>query len=142
CLECRLSPGRGSGTRRRRRHRVARRSCGFAARAPQDGPSRPGDSRAYGFHERIIMSQYFPVALSIERRRCLVVGAGTVAERKVEALLDAGAVVVVVAPAVSQAIEALGRVRAIELRVRLYDTADLEGAFLVVAATDDRAVNA
>ena len=88
------------------------------------------------------MTAYLPVGLNLHRRRCLVVGGGTVAQRKVDALLDAAAEVVVVAPRVSGEIEALGLLRALEIRPRAYQPDDLDGAFLVVAATDDRAANA
>ena len=88
------------------------------------------------------MSQYLPVALSIQGRRCLVVGGGAVAERKVLALLDAGAHVLVVAPRLSTEMEALGLVHAVEIRRRAYESLDLDGVSLVIAATDDREVNA
>ncbi len=88
------------------------------------------------------MTHYFPVALSLEGRRCLVVGGGAVAERKVAALVDAGADVIVIAPHISAAIEALGLLHSIELRRREYRPADLTDIFLAVAATDDRDVNA
>jgi len=88
------------------------------------------------------MTHYFPVALNIEGRRCLVVGGGAVAERKIDALLDAGAQVVVVAPTVSAEIAALALLHALEVWPRPYEPADLDRAFLVVAATDDREANA
>jgi len=88
------------------------------------------------------MAAYFPVALSLQDRCCLVVGGGTVAERKVEALLDAGAEVLVVAPSVSTQIEALGLLHALEVRRREYGPEDLDEVFLAVAATDDREANA
>jgi uroporphyrin-III C-methyltransferase/precorrin-2 dehydrogenase/sirohydrochlorin ferrochelatase len=88
------------------------------------------------------MTPFFPVALNLQGRRCLVVGGGTVAQRKIDALLDAAAQVVVVAPRISGEIEALGLLRALEIRLREYRPDDLDGVFLVVAATDDRAANA
>jgi uroporphyrin-III C-methyltransferase/precorrin-2 dehydrogenase/sirohydrochlorin ferrochelatase len=88
------------------------------------------------------LGAYLPVALNLEGRQCLVVGGGEVAERKVEALLDASANVVVVASSLSARIEALGLFHAIEIRPRAYVTEDLDGVFLVVAATDDREANA
>ena len=88
------------------------------------------------------MAPYFPIALDLTHRRCLVVGGGPVAARKVEALLDARATVVVVAPHVSAEIEALGVLRAIEVRSRAYHATDCDEMFLTIAATDDRATNA
>jgi uroporphyrin-III C-methyltransferase/precorrin-2 dehydrogenase/sirohydrochlorin ferrochelatase len=88
------------------------------------------------------MSQYFSVALSIQGRRCLVVGGGSVAARKIEALCEAGAQVVIVAMRVSAETEAVALVRKLEVRRRAYAPADLDDAFLVITATNDPAVNA
>ena len=67
----------------------------------------------------------------------LVVGAGRVAHEKTGGLLDCAAAVTVVAPEVSPGVAALP----VELLRRRYRTSDLEGRFLVVAATADTAVN-
>jgi uroporphyrin-III C-methyltransferase/precorrin-2 dehydrogenase/sirohydrochlorin ferrochelatase len=86
--------------------------------------------------------EHFPIYLRIAGRRCLVVGAGEVAWRKVERLLDAGADVVVVAPWAFPALAtAAGKGRVLWER-RPYRTADLDGVHLAIAATDDRGVNA
>ncbi|MCC6381188.1 MAG: bifunctional precorrin-2 dehydrogenase/sirohydrochlorin ferrochelatase [Dehalococcoidia bacterium] len=74
--------------------------------------------------------------------RALVVGAGTVAARKIRNLVDAGFPVVVVAPAVHDEIRQIAEVSVVE---RLFAPADLDGdppVALVFACTDDRAVNA
>jgi precorrin-2 dehydrogenase / sirohydrochlorin ferrochelatase len=76
----------------------------------------------------------YPVSLCIQDRLCIVVGAGDVALRKVESLRNAGARVKVIAP------EETG-MEGIELIKRPFRPGDLEGAFLVVAATNDREVN-
>ncbi len=81
----------------------------------------------------------YPVALDLEGRRCVVVGGGTVAEHKVRGLLDAGASVTVVAAALTPGLEAAGEVTLVR---RPYTAGDLEGAFLAIAATDDKATNA
>ena len=87
------------------------------------------------------MRRFLPVGLSVEGRKCLVIGGGKVGTRKVRTLLRAGAIVTVVSPAVSEElcsrIEA-GRVAWTEGHFRDEHLAD---AFLVVAATDDRTVN-
>ena len=76
----------------------------------------------------------FPIFLKLAARPCVVVGAGTIAESKIESLLLAEARVTVIAP------EALPRVREwaeagqIEWLQREYVAGDLAGAFLVVAA--------
>ena len=79
----------------------------------------------------------YPVNLVVEGRRCLVVGGGPVAARKVEGLIAAGAAVVVVAPQVSDPIRALG----VEVVERPYRRGDLDGAWLAIVATDDPEVN-
>jgi siroheme synthase-like protein len=71
----------------------------------------------------------------------LVVGAGSVAARKVDGLLACGAAVVVVAPRAGPEVLALAEAGAVELHQRAYRTDDLDGAWLAVTATDDPAVN-
>lgn len=84
----------------------------------------------------------YPVALALHGKRVLVVGGGEIAAGKLDALLLAGTAVHVVSPEVVPAIAALGASGAITLQQRGYETADLDDAFLVIAATDDRALNA
>jgi precorrin-2 dehydrogenase len=79
----------------------------------------------------------YPVNLVVTGRRCVVVGAGSVAARKVRGLVEAGADVVVIAPSVGDEVRAQG-VTVIE---RPYRTGDLDGAWLVITATGDPAVN-
>lgn len=74
----------------------------------------------------------FPVFLKLARRRVLVVGAGPVAAGKLRPLLDAGALVTVVAPEVVPEIAAMDG--QIEILHRPFDDADLDGAWYVVAA--------
>lgn len=81
----------------------------------------------------------YPVALDLEGRRCVVVGGGAVAGRKAQGLLDAGALVTVIAEAASDEVEALDGVALVR---RAYRRGDLEGSFLAIAATDSRPVNA
>jgi uroporphyrin-III C-methyltransferase/precorrin-2 dehydrogenase/sirohydrochlorin ferrochelatase len=81
----------------------------------------------------------YPSGLRLAGRRVVVVGGGHVAQRRVPALLAVGADVLVVSPVVTPSIEGLGAEITVELRG--YRTGDLDGAWYVVAATDDRAVN-
>ena len=85
----------------------------------------------------------YPINLvGLENRRCIVVGGGEVAQRKVEALLEAGAErVVVISPGLTQKLRALLQAKRIEHCPRGYQPGDLEGAFVVIAATDDPTVN-
>jgi siroheme synthase-like protein len=82
-----------------------------------------------------------PVNLLVRGRRCVVVGAGTVAARKIDALLAAGADVTVVAPRLGDDVRQWrdeGRVRVVE---RPFEPADLDGAWLATTATDQPDVN-
>ena len=86
--------------------------------------------------------RFLPVGLSFKGRGCLVVGGGSVATRKVRTLVGAGAVVTVVSPALTTDLAEFaghGRVRWIE---QVFQSTHLSGAFLVVAATNDEALNA
>ncbi len=90
------------------------------------------------------LMDYLPLFHNLRDRRCLVVGGGAVALRKAQLLLDAGARVAMVAPAIGAPARALAAVRGSRLRVheRRYRDRDLAGAALVVAATSDPALNA
>jgi siroheme synthase-like protein len=82
-----------------------------------------------------------PVNLLVRGRRCVVVGAGTVAARKIDALLAAGADVTVVAPRLGDDVRRWrdeGRVTVVE---RGFEPADLDGAWLATTATDQPDVN-
>ncbi|HEX3623288.1 MAG TPA: bifunctional precorrin-2 dehydrogenase/sirohydrochlorin ferrochelatase [Acidimicrobiales bacterium] len=81
----------------------------------------------------------YPVNLVLDGRHCLVVGGGKVALRKVEGLLACGARVRVVAPRITADLAALAP--AVTLDHRPWRPEDMSGAWLVIAATDDPAVN-
>jgi siroheme synthase-like protein len=83
-----------------------------------------------------------PVVLDLEGRSCVVVGAGRVARPRIEALVEAGADVTVVAPDAGERVADLAGARAVRVVARAYEDGDLEGADLVVAATGDADVNA
>jgi uroporphyrin-III C-methyltransferase/precorrin-2 dehydrogenase/sirohydrochlorin ferrochelatase len=83
--------------------------------------------------------RYFPLFADLRGRRVLVVGGGEVAERKVRLLLEAGARVDVVAPEITGWLAAQAEVSWLAAS---FDERDLDGAILVIAATDDAAVNA
>jgi len=85
---------------------------------------------------------YYPVALDLKDKRCLVVGGGTIATDKVEGLLHAGAQILVVSPSVTPKIEDLAESGAITLHLRPYQPSDLTGIYLAYGATDDRETNA
>ncbi|MBI4299823.1 MAG: bifunctional precorrin-2 dehydrogenase/sirohydrochlorin ferrochelatase [Chloroflexi bacterium] len=84
---------------------------------------------------------YYPVFLEMAGRSSIVIGGGAVAERKVRQLLECGATVTVVAKDVSASLNEMANDGRISLICRRYEKGDLSGAFLAIAATDDREVN-
>ena len=84
----------------------------------------------------------FPAFLKIEGRRCLVVGAGPVAEEKIEGLLRAGADIRVVAPEATDRIRDWVRAGKLRWERRKFRPTDFAGAFVVVAATSSPALHA
>jgi uroporphyrin-III C-methyltransferase/precorrin-2 dehydrogenase/sirohydrochlorin ferrochelatase len=92
--------------------------------------------------KREILMQFLPIFLNIRAQNCLLVGGGDVAFRKAVLLDRAGARVRVVAPVITPELQALVIAGAGELCVRKFQETDLDGVFLVVAATNDEAVNA
>ncbi len=85
---------------------------------------------------------YYPLFLDLKDRPCLVVGGGVIALRKTEGLLDAGARVRVISPDFVEELQALPQSRAVILEQRKYQAGDSQGNTLVIAATNDRPVNA
>ena len=81
--------------------------------------------------------RYYMACLDLEGRDCLVVGGGSVGLEKARGLLDCGARVTVVAPEIASELRELP----VELVERTYRTDDLDGRFLVLAATADSEVN-
>ncbi|MGO8786537.1 MAG: bifunctional precorrin-2 dehydrogenase/sirohydrochlorin ferrochelatase [Terriglobia bacterium] len=94
--------------------------------------------------------RYYPIFLDLRGRRCAVVGGGRVAERKVRALLQAGARVHVISPALTPRLALLAARKKIDLTPRAYRSGDLDGTApartdgsrgvpptLVFAATND-----
>lgn len=84
---------------------------------------------------------YYPVMLDIKGRKCLVVGGGNVALRKVLSLLACKAEVTVISPSFNEGILKLADEGKIELIKRTYHSGDAEGYFITVVATDDNVVN-
>jgi precorrin-2 dehydrogenase / sirohydrochlorin ferrochelatase len=95
--------------------------------------------------DRDTIMDLFPIFLKLTERRCLVLGAGNLAEAKIESLRAANARVTVIAPHARERILDLAAAGEIDLLTRPYapgDVADSEARFfLVVAATNDPAVN-
>jgi len=83
----------------------------------------------------------YPVRLNLQGKRCLVVGGGGVALRKVDGLLEEKAVVTVIAPEACAGLEKLAGAGEIELQRRAYLAGEATDFVLVFAATDDRDTN-
>ena len=73
---------------------------------------------------------YYPVSLNIEGRRCMVVSGGEIALRKVKALLEHGAEIVVISPDLCPGLLQLAESEKIHALKREYRIGDLEGALL------------
>lgn len=84
----------------------------------------------------------YPINLLLKGRKCLVVGAGKIAARKINNLMRISADVTVVAPDVSNEITVFVATGAVALIQREYREGDIDGFFLVFAATDDKKLNA
>ena len=84
---------------------------------------------------------FFPMLVNLAGRKCVVVGAGTVAAAKVEGLLLCGADVVVVSPRAVTAIQRLARRGRLVWRRRDFSRRDVQRKFLAIAATNSNTIN-
>lgn len=87
------------------------------------------------------MPHYMPLMLNCTGRRCVVVGGGQIAERKVTALLAASAETIVISPSLTPYLMSCFEKGQVHWIKRTYRQGDLKGAFLAYAATDDGQVN-
>ena len=85
--------------------------------------------------------KYYPVCLDVAGKKCVVVGGGEVAERKVKRLVECGACVTVVGKVLTPSLRAMTAEGRIEHVTADYDEAYIHGAFLVIGATDRDEVN-
>ena len=84
---------------------------------------------------------YFPAFLNIRGKKCVVVGGGNIALRKVRMLLECGARVTVISPTLLQGLARLAEKKTVAVIRRNYTSLDLKRAVLVVAATNVKEVN-
>jgi len=87
------------------------------------------------------MPRYYPVFLDLAGKPCVVVGGGAVAWRKAKALVDCGAHVTVISPKTVPLLKHLAQQRRLRWVRRRFHLRDVQGAFVVVVATDDQVVN-
>ena len=85
--------------------------------------------------------EFFPMFLRIRGKRCVVVGGGRVALRKVRVLLEHGASIELISPDPCPELDGLAESGEVKMRRRSYQEGDLQGAFLAIAASDNSALN-
>lgn len=83
----------------------------------------------------------YPAMLDLKNKKCVIIGGGKVAVRKALPLIEAGADLTVIAPAVDPQLSTLEKTGLLQVKLRAYAADDLSDAFVTVAATDDFAVN-
>jgi len=84
---------------------------------------------------------YYTIFIDVENRDVLIIGGGAVCARKAETMMRYGARVTIVAPEVIDEISGWANDGRIKLTRKEYDEADLEGASIVIASTDDACIN-
>ena len=84
---------------------------------------------------------FLPIFMNIRGQRCLVVGGGEIAARKAALLQEAGAEIAVVSPELSSSMARQAEQGSVTYREGAFEASDLDGVNLVIAATDDEAVN-
>lgn len=82
---------------------------------------------------------YCPVLVNLSGQKCVVVGGGSVALRKIDTLLQYGADITVISSELCEALQTLGKI--VKLKETHYKKEYLKDAFLVIAATSDEALN-
>jgi len=86
-------------------------------------------------------ASYYPIFLNIQSKKCVVVGGGEIALRKVKMLLEHDASVEVVSPAFCPELVKIADKGKIKSQTKNYKRQDLKGALIVIAATDDAKTN-
>jgi precorrin-2 dehydrogenase/sirohydrochlorin ferrochelatase len=84
---------------------------------------------------------FYPMYVDIEGLKCVVIGGGDVATRKVGSLKECDATVLVVSPQITPEIERLENDGCVEVKHREYAEGDIDGSTLVIVATDDAELN-
>lgn len=94
-------------------------------------------------HNLPMMTQmdYFPIFLKLQQQHCLVIGAGAVATRKIEALIKANANITVIAKDISTNVTQLQKTHNFTILQKPFEPDDIKNAKLVISATNDDTVN-
>ncbi|MBK3493711.1 siroheme synthase [Viridibacillus sp. YIM B01967] len=88
------------------------------------------------------MTVYYPIMLQIKDKLCVVIGGGQVANRKVNSLLAAGALVTVISPTLHEKLQEKWRKQLLTWVEKSFEAADIQDAFCIIAATDQPSINA
>lgn len=91
--------------------------------------------------ERKKRSVYYPAFLDLEGKKCIVIGGGRVALRKIKMLRDCGAKVTVISPRIHAGVTRLAKAGGVRVVKRDYKSGDVRDAIIVVSATDDGKIN-
>lgn len=84
---------------------------------------------------------YYPIFLDVENRSVVIIGGGEVCTRKAETMMRYGAKVTIVSPEITPEIEEWASKGQLIVHRKRYETTDIEDAHIVIASTDDMAVN-
>lgn len=84
---------------------------------------------------------YYPIFIDVENHDVLIIGGGAVCARKAETMMRYGARVTIIAPEVTDDIAAWAKARRLKVKRKKYNSADLDGASIVIASTDDARTN-
>lgn len=87
------------------------------------------------------MAKFFPVFIDVKGKKCVVIGGGAVAERKIKTLLKYGAKITLISPEINENLTKIVEKGKIEYIKKQYSKEDIEDALLVVAATSDEKIN-
>lgn len=88
------------------------------------------------------MHKHYPLLLKLENKLCVVIGGGTVAERKVQDLLECGGTVKIISIVISDELKNISKNNQnITIIERPFNDSDLEGAYIAIAATNDPELN-
>ena len=85
--------------------------------------------------------RYYPVFLDLKNKKCVVIGGGSVAERKAVTLLSCKADICVISPEITSRLRELAKKKRLRYIKKRYEDKDIRDAFLVVAATNNREAN-
>ena len=84
---------------------------------------------------------YFPLFVSLQDRKCLIVGGGNIAFRRASTLSEFSCEILVIAPELSEGMKKLQKEGKVKVQLRKYEANDCREAFLVVAVINDRELN-